>query len=125
VKANASKSGRPARDDGSADLELELAINELAADQAAVRIVLQSFLLRLLAVRADTAPAAFAELQEHVSMSIEAIPLAAENQLGSARWRKLVANSAERLLGEIGDTLDASVGEQVRWKARRYPSSSG
>ena len=110
MNTKASQSGRPTRDNGSA--ELEQIINELAADQAAVRIVLQSFLLRLFALRAETAPSVFAELQEHVSVSIEAIPLASEDQLGSARWRKLVANSAERLLGEIGDTLDASAGKR-------------
>ncbi len=110
------KTGPRAREPGSA--ELETVINELAADQAAVRIVLQSFLLRLFALRAETAPAAFAELQEHVSMSIEAIPLARGDQLASARWKRLVATSAERLLGEISDTLDASVGEQVPRKAR-------
>ena len=95
--------GRPIRE--TAGVELELAVNELAADQAAVRIVLQSFLLRLFALRPETAPAAFAELEDHVLRSIEAIPLASDDQLGAARWKRLVAASAEKLLGEITDTL--------------------
>ena len=49
--------GRPVRE--NVGVELELAVNELAADQAAVRIVLQSFLLRLFALRPDAAPAIF------------------------------------------------------------------
>ena len=118
MDTNVSQSGRSARENGSADLEQ--IINELAADQAAVRIVLQCCLLRVFAARAEAAPAIFAELQQHVSMSIEAIPLAPEDQLGGARWRKLVANSAEQLLGEIGDTLDAPARERVRRKAKRF-----
>ena len=96
--------GRPVRENAGA--ELELAVNELAADQAAVRIVLQSFLLRLLAVRPEAAPAAFAELEDHIFRSIEAIPSASDDQFGAARWKRLVAASAEKLLGEITDTLD-------------------
>ena len=95
-----------ARENGSA--ELEQIINELAADQAALRVILQCCLLRIFAVRAETAHAAFAELQNHVSMSIEAIPLAREDELGGARWKRLVATGAERILGEVGDTLEAS-----------------
>ncbi len=103
--------GRQARRTDSA--ELEAALNEIAADQAAARIVLQSFLLRLFALRPETAPAAFAELTDHVSRSIEAIPLAPEDEVGAARWKKLVSASADRLLGEIADTLDSPV--RARW----------
>ena len=100
------KSHRAARQAGKmVDSDVEFAINELAADQAAIRLVFQSFLLRLFAVKADAAPAALAELQDHVSRSIAAIPLAHDDQVGAARWKKLVAASAERLLGEIGDTI--------------------
>ena len=113
MKANASKSGRRARTDDSAGLELELAINELAADQAAVRIVLQSFLLRLLAVRADAAPMAVAELRDHVFRSIEAIPLARNDEVGAARWKRLIAASAEKLFGEITDTLDSAPSDRA------------
>jgi hypothetical protein len=84
---------------------LELIINELSADHAALRIVLQSFVLRLLTVRAETAPAVVAELQDHVSRSIGAIPLSSQDRDGGQRWRELVAASAQRLLGEIADTL--------------------
>ena len=94
------------------DAELELAINEIAADQAAMRLVVQSFLLRLFALRVETAAAAFAELQDHVYRSIEAIPLAPEDQAGGVRWKGLVAASAERLFGEIGDTIGESVPER-------------
>ncbi len=104
------KTGLRAREPGSA--ELEIIINELAADQAAVRIVVQSFLLRLLAVRAETAPAALAELQDHVFRSIEAIPLASSDEVGAARWKKRVAASAKKLFGEICDTLDLPTGER-------------
>ncbi len=125
----ASQSGQLARENGSADSELEFIINELAADQAAVRIVLQCCLLRLFAARPEIAPAAFAELEEHVFSSIRAIPLAPEDEIGGARWKKLVHASAENLLGEITDTLDASVGGRPSPRppnaTRRYPSSSG
>ena len=124
------KDSRPERRTQGIDRsELEFAINELAADQAALRVVLQSFLLRLFAVRAETAPAALAELRAHILESIAAIPLAPDDQYGGARWRRMVKASAERLLGEIGDTFDASIGDQPLRKAsqpnRRYPSSSG
>ena len=123
------KDSRPEQARGIDRSELEFAINELAADQAALRIVLQSFLLRLFAVRAETAPAALAELRTHILESIAAIPLAPDDQFGGARWRRMVSASAERLLGEIGDTLDASIDSPSMRKApqpnRRYPSSSG
>lgn len=90
-------------DDGS---ELEFALNELAADQAAIRIVLQSFLLRLFASRSETAPAAVAELQDHVFRSIDAIPLGSDDEAGGARWKELVIASAEKLFDEIAETLD-------------------
>ena len=64
--------------------------------------------MRLFAVRAEAAPAAFAELRDHVLRSIEAIPEASTDEVGAARWKKLVVASAERLLGEITDTLDLS-----------------
>ncbi len=104
----ASRLEQPVRDDEST--RLELVINELAADQAALRIVLQSFLLRLLVVRAETAPGAFVELQDHVLRSIAAMPLAPDDAIGAARWRKLVVASAEKLFGEIADTLHQSIG---------------
>ncbi len=97
--------------------ELELAINELAADQAAMRIVLQCCLLRLFVARADRAAAAFAELQDHVLRSIEAIPLAPTDELGGARWKRLVTASARKLLGEIDLTLAASGTGRARRKA--------
>ena len=90
------------------DSELELILNELAADQTAVRIVLQSFLLRLLALRSDTAPAVVAELQDHVFRSINAIPLAPDDEAGGARWKELVVASAEKLFGEITDTINTT-----------------
>ncbi len=100
------KARRAARQAGlMANVDVEFAINELAADQAAIRLVLQSFLLRLFTVRADAAPAALAELHDHVLRSIAAIPSAGDDEVGSARWKKLVAASAEKLLGEIGDTI--------------------
>jgi hypothetical protein len=112
VKKRGLQSGSRAPNDER--VELEFVINELAADQAAVRIVLQSFLMRLLAVRAETAPAAFAELQDHVLRSIAAIPLAPDDEVGAARWKKLVAASAGKLLGEISDTLDLPAGKRER-----------
>lgn len=118
----ALQSERRARDDRSADLEIELErlVNELAADQAALRIVTQSFLLRVFALRPETAPAALAELQNHVLRSVEAIPLATDDEVGAARWKKLVFASAERLLGEISDTFAAgdppATGRAVRRK---------
>ena len=112
MNTNVSQSGRSARENGSA--ELEQIINELAADQAAVRIVLQSFLLRLLVVRAEGAPTAVAELHDHVFRSIEAIPVASDDTIGGARWKRLVVASAEKLLGEITDTLSRSIGGDGR-----------
>jgi hypothetical protein len=109
------KGHRAARQAGKmADADVEFAINELAAEQAAIRLVLQSFLLRLFAVKADAAPAALAELQDHVSRSIAAIPLARDDQVGAARWKKLVAASAEKLLGEISDTIKPHAAERVQ-----------
>jgi hypothetical protein len=102
-----SQSGRAVRENCSA--ELEQIINELAADQAAVRIVLQSFVLKLLVVRAEVAPMAVAELHDHVFRSIEAIPVAHDDAIGGARWKRLVVVSAEKLLGEITDTLSRSL----------------
>ncbi len=98
---------RRAREDDNA--AVEFVINELAADQAAMRIVLQSFLLRLFALRVETASAAFAELRDHVFRSIDAIPLAPDDEAGGARWKGLVAASAEQLLGEITDTIGLPV----------------
>lgn len=95
---------RPRRRAGeSSDVDLEFALNELYADHAAMRIVLQSFLLRLFSVRADAAPAAFAELEDHVFRTIGAIRPAPGDEVGAARWKALVAASAEKLLGEIAD----------------------
>jgi len=99
------QSGQRTRDFGGG-AELELAVNQIAADQVAVRIVLQSFLLRLFALRTETAPAAFSELQDHVLKSIKAITLASEDQIGGARWKKLVAASAGQLFDEIADAAD-------------------
>jgi hypothetical protein len=98
------QSGQRTRESGG--VELELAINQIAADQAAVRIVLQSFLLRLFALRAETAPAAFNELQHDVLKSIKTIPLASDDQVGGARWKRLVAASAGQLFDEIADAID-------------------
>ena len=112
MSERASQSGRRVRDNRRTELELEQAINELAADQAAVRIVLQSFLLRLLAVRGDVAHTAVAELQDHVFRSIKAIPLAFDDEAGGARWKELVVASAEKMLGEITDTLGLPAGGQ-------------
>jgi hypothetical protein len=91
---------------------VELAINELAADQTALRIVLQSFLLRLFALRVETAASAFSELQDHVFQSIDAIPLAPGDEAGGARWKGLVAASAEKLFGEITDTIGTPVNDR-------------
>ncbi len=113
MRRRISQSGH-ARGSDNADAQLEFVINELAADQAAVRIVLQSFLLRLLAVRAESAPETFAELQNHVFRSIEAIPLARDDEIGAARWKRLVVASAEKLFGEIGDTLASSTDVRPR-----------
>ena len=111
ARRKAVRGQRPAQDAASADVEF--AINELAADQAAMRLVLQSFLLRLFAVRADAAPAALAELQDHVFRSIAAIPLAQDDEIGAARWKKLVTASAEKLLGEISDTIKPHTAERM------------
>ena len=110
MSKRALQSGRRARDHGNAELDLDQAINELAADQAAVRIVLQSFLLKLLVVRAEVAPIAVAELHDHVFRSIEAIPVAHDDAIGGARWKRLVVVSAEKLFGEITDTFSRSIG---------------
>ncbi len=100
------KAYRAARQAGAAaNAEVEFAINELAADQAAIRLVLQGFLLRLFTVRAEAAPAALAELHDHVLRSIAAIPSGGDDEVGAARWKKLVAASAKKLFGEISDTL--------------------
>ena len=104
MKNGATPSRGPTRVEDVA--ELELMINELAADQAATRIVLQSLLVRMFALRRETALAALAELDDHVCRSIEAIPLAPGDQVGAARWRKLVAGCAQKLIGEISDALD-------------------
>ena len=87
-------------------VDFEILINELAADQAAMRVVLQSFLLRLFAVRRETAPTALAELREHVLKSVAAIPVAPNDLEGGGRWKKLVGERAELLFAEIGDAMD-------------------
>lgn len=114
--------GRHALGAGSA--ELELAINQVAADQAAVRIILQSFLLRLFATRPATALTAFAELQDHVLRSIEAIPLAPDDEIGAARWKRLVSASAEKMLGEITDTMGEPVDDGGGRAARQSKIAS-
>ncbi len=94
---------RGARESGWPDIEILL--NDLAAEQAAMRIVLQSFLLRLFATRPDTAPMALQQLRAHVVASVRAIPVTTEDAVGGTRWKEMVENRAEQLFAEIHDTM--------------------
>jgi hypothetical protein len=96
----------------SAQIDLELVVNELAAEQAATRIVVQSLLLRLFAVRPQAAEAALGELRDHVLKSIDAIPVAPDDQAGGTRWKGIVRTRASDLLGEIADTLGSPAGKR-------------
>jgi hypothetical protein len=86
--------------------DVELLLNQIAAEQAAMRIVLQAFLLRLFAARREVAPRALAELREHAINSIHAMRLDADDPAGGLRWRNLVEARALELFAEIGDALD-------------------
>jgi len=80
-------------------------LNEIAADQAVFRITLQSLLLRLFATRPETAARGVAELRDQVLRSIDRIPAADADRAGGDRWKRLTAQRAEQLFGEIEDAM--------------------
>jgi hypothetical protein len=85
--------------------DVEFLLNEIAADQAAVRIVVQSFLLRLFAVRSEAAPLALAELREHALQSIHAMLLDPGDPDGGARWRDMVEARTAEMFAEIAEAM--------------------
>ncbi len=85
---------------------VEFVLNELAAEQAALRLTLQSFLLRLFASRPDATPEALEEMRRHVLRSVNAMPVDAGDPDGGRRWKRLVAARADEIFDEIDEAVD-------------------
>lgn len=88
---------------------VETILNEIAADQAVFRITLQCFLLRMFAARPDLAPEALSDMKQQVLRSIGRMPVAAEDEQGGVRWKRLANDRAEELFLELEDALAASI----------------
>ncbi len=98
-----------AHPDPSSRQDVEFVLNQLAADQAVLRLTLQSVLLRVLAARPDTAAVLLTELKEHVLRSAALIPVSQADVEGGERWKRLVHLRAEGLFAEIADAVEASL----------------
>ncbi len=89
------------RSTGHVATSLEDAVNEMAADQAVLRVTLQSFLLRLFASRPDAGALGLAHLKDQVLRSVTRVPLNTALGTNDEHWKRQMTARVEQLFDEI------------------------